>query len=310
MKYRITKITFFFILLLYPNIAISNENKIILTVDSEPITSYELKNKILTQLVLSNQEINQQKIDQSKNSAINFLINLKIKKNEIEKKKIEIDETNFNQTLRNLSNNDVSSLKKKFDNNSIDYGLFIEEIRIELGWQKLIYSLFRSNVKIDDAVVEAELNQVKKSEKEKIEYRLLEIELDIKNNDNLIENNKIEIVMRDIEDIGFETAAKKHSISSTAIKNGDLGWINTNLLSKQIIEAFEVLEIDQISKPIKKLNTLLILKIKDKRKSQFNEKNLEKFKKQIIDQKTNELFKLYSNNHLSKLKNNSFIKFK
>ena len=72
MKYRITKITFFFILLLYPNIAISNENKIILTVDSEPITSYELKNKILTQLVLSNQEINQQKIDQSKILQLTF----------------------------------------------------------------------------------------------------------------------------------------------------------------------------------------------------------------------------------------------
>ena len=35
------------------------ENKIIVTVDNEPITSYELKNKILTQLILSNQEINQ-----------------------------------------------------------------------------------------------------------------------------------------------------------------------------------------------------------------------------------------------------------
>ena len=56
-------------------------------VDSEPITSYELKNKILTQLILSNQDIDQEKINGAKNSAINFLINLKIKKNEISKKK-------------------------------------------------------------------------------------------------------------------------------------------------------------------------------------------------------------------------------
>lgn len=298
------------ILLLQINTVHGNENKIILTVDSEPITSYELKNKILTQLILSNQEINQKKIDQSKNSAINFLINLKVKKNEIKKNKIEIDEANFNQTLKNLSNNDVSSFKKKFSDNSIDYDLFIEEIKIELGWQKLIYSLFRNNVKVDDSVVDAELDQIKKKEKDTVEYQLLEIELDVKDDDFVQENKKIELVMSDIESIGFEASAKKHSISATANNNGDLGWINANLLSGQIIEELKILEVNQISKPIKRLDNILILKIKDKRKLQFNGKNLDQVKKQIINQKTNELFRFYSNNHLSKLKNNSFIKFK
>lgn len=310
MNKRVTRVFVFFILLLNFKILHGNENKILVTVDSEPITSYELKNKILTQLILSNQEINQKKIDESKSSAINFLINLKIKKNEIEKNKIEIDENNFNQTLKNLSNNDVFLFKKKFNDNSIDYDLFLEEIKIELGWQKLIYSLFRDNVKIDDSEVKAELDQIKIKEKDAVEYQLLEIELDIKDDDFVMENKKIKLVMSDIQSIGFEASAKKHSISSTAVNNGDLGWINANLLSNQIIEELKTLEINQISKPIKRLDTILILKIKDKRKLQFNGKNLDQVKKQIINQKTNELFKLYSNSHLSKLKNNSFIKFK
>lgn len=310
MNKRVKIVFVFFILLLNFKILYGNENKILVTVDSEPITSYELKNKILTQLILSNQEINQKKIDDSKSSAINFLINLKIKKNEIEKNKIEIDEVSFNQTLKNLSNNDVFLFKKKFNDNSIDYDLFLEEIKIELAWQKLIYSLFRNNVKVDDSEVKAELDQMKIKEKDTVEYQLLEIELDVKNDDFVMENKKIKLVMSDIQSIGFEASAKKHSISSTAINNGDLGWINANLLSNQIIEELKTLEINQISKPIKRLDTILILKIKDKRKLQFNGNNLDQVKKQIINQKTNELFKLYSNNHLSKLKNNSFIKFK
>lgn len=310
MNKRVTRVFVFFILLLNFKILHGNENKILVTVDSEPITSYELKNKILTQLILSNQEINQKKIDEFKSSAINFLINLKIKKNEIEKNKIEIDENNFNQTLKNLSNNDVFLFKKKFNDNSIDYDLFLEEIKIELGWQKLIYSLFRDNVKIDDSEVKAELDQIKLEEKDTVEYQLLEIELDVKDDDFVMENKKIKLVMSDIQSIGFEASAKKHSISSTAVNNGDLGWINASLLSNQIIEELKTLEINQISKPIKRLDTILILKIKDKRKLQFNGKNLDQVKKQIINQKTNELFKLYSNSHLSKLKNNSFIKFR
>ena len=87
MKQKIFYIIFFIIFILYFNILKSNENKILVLVDSEPITSYELKNKILTQLILSNQDIDQEKINGAKNSAINFLINLKIKKNEISKKK-------------------------------------------------------------------------------------------------------------------------------------------------------------------------------------------------------------------------------
>ena len=310
MNKQVKRVFVFFILLLNFKILHGNENKILVTVDSEPITSYELKNKILTQLILSNQEINQKKIYDSKSSAINFLINIKIKKNEIEKNKIEIDEVSFNQTLKNLSNNDVFLFKKKFNDNSIDYDLFLEEIKIELGWQKLIYSLFRDNVKVDDSEVKAELDQMKIKEKDTVEYQLLEIELDVKDDDFVMENKKIKLVMSDIQSIGFEASAKKHSISSTAINNGDLGWINANLLSNQIIEELKTLEINQISKPIKRLDTILILKIKDKRKLQFNGKNLDQVKKQIINQKTNELFKLYSNNHLSKLKNNSFIKFK
>ena len=305
-KYQISKIVFFFIFIFQFNLLQSNENKILVIVDAEPITSYELKNKILTQLIMSNQVINQQNIDQSKKSTINYLINLKIKKNEILSKKIEVSSENLNQTLNRISGNDIENFKKKFKNNSIDYDLFIEEIKIELAWQQLIYSLFRNNIKIDDSLIENELNALIKKEQESIEYRLSEIELELQD----IENQKIKSVMRDIENIGFEAAANKHSISATAINNGDLGWINAKILSNQMLSIVENLNLNEVSKPIKRLNKLLILMVKDKRKFNIDNKNLDEVRNKLINQKANELFKLYSNNHLSKIKNSAFIRFK
>tara|TARA_Y100000816_G_scaffold277786_1_gene248307 strand:+ start:25 stop:948 length:924 start_codon:yes stop_codon:yes gene_type:complete len=305
-KYQISKIVFFFILIFQFNLLQSNENKILVIVDAEPITSYELKNKILTQLIMSNQVINQQNIDQSKKSTINYLINLKIKKNEILSKKIEVSSENLNQTLNRISGNDIENFKKKFKNNSIDYDLFIEEIKIELAWQQLIYSLFRNNIKIEDSLIENELSALIKKEQESIEYRLSEIELEIQD----IENQKIKSVMRDIENIGFEAAANKHSISATAINNGDLGWINAKILSNQMLSIVENLNLNEVSKPIKRLNKLLILMVKDKRKFNIDNKNLDEVRNKLINQKANELFKLYSNNHLSKIKNSAFIRFK
>ena len=54
------------IIFLSKNAIAQINNKIILKVENEIITSYELKNKILTTLFLSNQEINQSNIDKLK----------------------------------------------------------------------------------------------------------------------------------------------------------------------------------------------------------------------------------------------------
>ena len=74
------------IFLLLQNIASSTElNKIIANIESQIITSYELKNKIKTILVLSNQELNQDNINKTKNQAMTTLINHKLKKEEVQK---------------------------------------------------------------------------------------------------------------------------------------------------------------------------------------------------------------------------------
>ena len=51
-------------------------------------------------------------------------------------------------------------------------------------------------------------------------------------------------------------------------------------------------------------------KLIDKKKTQLNEIDKNEIKNRLIKQKKNELFNLYSNSHLSKLKNNTLIEYK
>ena len=85
MKKKLNKLIFF--LIIFVNFSDLNaiEVKVLAMVNNKPITSYELKNKILTQIILSNQTLDQTTIDKSKNAAMNFLINMKLKEIEIEK---------------------------------------------------------------------------------------------------------------------------------------------------------------------------------------------------------------------------------
>ena len=79
----IKKFSLFFFVLVFLNLeflpAKALKNKIIVKVDNNIITAYELKNKLKTSLILSNQEINQINIDKNKRRALTYLINLKLK---------------------------------------------------------------------------------------------------------------------------------------------------------------------------------------------------------------------------------------
>jgi len=275
MSRKLTYIFFYIILFFNFSSSYGIETKIIAMVNNEPITSYELKNKIITKLVLSNQNINQETIDKSKNAAMNSLINIKLKKNEIKKYKIEPSQSNIDSYLNKIASNDIALFKRKFINNSIDYQIFLNEIKIELSWQKL--------------------------------NKLSEIEIEITKENK---QNKINQVIEEIDTFGFAETARKLSVSSTAIDNGNLGWVNEKSLSKQMNEVLKKMKINEISEPVTKLNIVSFFKIIDKRSFKIDSKNIDELKISLINQKTNELFKLYSNNYLSKIKNSSFIKFR
>ena len=89
------------------------QNNIILKVENEIITQYEIKNKILSTLILSNQDINQENINKLKKQALEFLIQLKLKKIELSKHKIQKNSDQVTTYLQSISSNNIEELKKK-----------------------------------------------------------------------------------------------------------------------------------------------------------------------------------------------------
>ena len=69
------------------------------------------------------------------------------------------------------------------------------------------------------------------------------------------------------------------------------------------------MEIGEISEPINKKNSIMFLKLDDKKVSEV-EMDMNKLKTELIKKKQNELFNLYSQSHLSKLRNNNIIEYK
>ena len=108
-------------------------NLISVKIGNKIITNYELKNKILTTLILSDQEINQSNINKLKSQSLNSLIQKKIKEIELEKFSFQADNKRISDYLNTISSNNIEQFKQKFKDNNISFSLFLEEIEIQLN---------------------------------------------------------------------------------------------------------------------------------------------------------------------------------
>lgn len=285
------------------------ENKIISKINNQIITSFELKNKILTTLILANEQINQENINKTKPLALRALTNLKIKKAEIKKYQIKISKAELDSNINSLSQNNLDVFLKKFKDNNLNLDLYKDDLKVELGWRKLIFFLYNKKVNINDNDIENKIIEIKNNQsKNNIEYKLSEIIINFNNISD--RNKKIDIIKKQISEIGFENTAFKYSESFTNTKKGDLGWVNYNALSKKILSIVNKMKVNDISEPVENLNSILFLKLADKRVNVPKENNVDFLKKKIIEAKKNELFNLYSNSHLSKLRNTATIEYK
>ena len=307
MKIKTFIITFFYINILFSS-AYSITSKIILKVENEIITNYEVKNKILTSLVLAGDEINQENINKLKKQAVESLIQNKLKKIELKKYEIKKNDDQINTYLNLVSGNNLTNLQNKFKNNNLDYNLFLEEVEIQTKWQKFIYLFYKEKIEINENSVKEDLKKIIENETKLKEYNISEIEIITEGKSNI--DQIILDLNKKIKDEGFETAALKYSMSSSAKNKGSLGWINSKSLSNEIFEVLKKMKVGQTSSPIKRQNSIIFLKLVDVRTSKVESVNIDQLEKRIIEQKKNEMFNLYSKSHLSKLKNTVLIEYK
>jgi len=285
------------------------ENKIVVKVESKIITNYEIKNKILSSIIVANKEINQVNIDSIKGQSLESLVQLKLKKLELNKfnfKKKDKDKVNL--YLKSISSNDINSLQNKFENNNLDFQLFVEEIETEIMWQELIYKIYSKKIKIDENNIDKELKQLIQNESSIKEFNISEVEVFIDNTNSYDE--KVSYIKDLIKKDGFDAVVLKFNNSSSSANKGDLGWINSKSLSNEIYEIIVKMQKGDISEAIKRQNSVLFLKLNDIKESKTGDLNISELKEKLISRKKNELFNLYSISHLSKLKNSSLIEYK
>jgi peptidyl-prolyl cis-trans isomerase SurA len=224
----------------------------------------------------------------------------KIKEEEISK---YLDLNNENPMLKStiinvytrLNFNSESGFEKYLSEFDLTLGIIKKKINIETTWNQLIFEKYKHMVKIDKEKITKQAKKNISNNKQKL-YLVSEI---LFNDTSKIKiDEKYEIILKSINEIGFKNTAAKYSISDSKNFGGELGWVNENQLSKGLKKILYNLNIGEFSDPIIIPGGRLILMLNDKNEETI-ELNLQGEIKKLTafenDRKLNQFSTIYFN---------------
>ena len=279
----------------------SQENKILVKIENQIITSLDVNNEYKYLVALNPSIKNSKKEDIIKLSK-RSIIQEKIKKIEIEKNfnDPKLPKEYFEQILQNvylrIGLTNLDDFKKYLINNNINYENVKNKLEIEALWNELILIKFSKKVKINEEKLR---DRIKNNNNFLKSYLLSEISFEVSNLKEL--DNKFQEISNAISDKGFDFAALKYSISPTSNLGGKLDWINENSLNKSIRSAINGLKINDFTKPISVPGGFLILQVNDIKNTKIKIDIEKEFKKLVNYEKNNQLNQ-YSKIYFNKVK--------
>ena len=263
---KILIVTLFFVI----SVAKGNaeiKDGLFLTVGSKAITKSDIVNEIKIILILNNMSYSEDKRDALQQMAVKSVVKNSIKEIEIGKYDfLEFSQTDFKNELNRLAARiemDVETLKNICVSNELNFSLIEDQIKTELLWNSLIFDLYKNRVSVNLEEIDEQL-KTSQNKKEFEEFLISEIVV------QPVEKEKLESRIKEVKNIieieGFEKTAMNLSISQTAVKGGDLGWLNENEISKKFKSIIFNTPVGSLSKPILLNEGILFFKVRDKRK--------------------------------------------
>ena len=291
-----------FVIFFYNTYSLSIENKILVKIEEDIITSIDVKNES-RYLSLLNQNIKNLKKEEIFNISKKSIIREKVQKIELLKnfKYIEVPDNYLNQILKDIYTkigiDDLDAFKDYLKKNSIDYSHVKKKIEIEALWNQLIMVKFSSKIMINE-------DEIRKKLKENINtfsksFLVSEIFFETTSTNEI--KFLYDKIKKSIEEEGFEKTALTYSSSNTSRSGGKLGWIEEETLNQNLKKIFDTMNENEFTKPITVPGGFMVLKI-DKIEKKKKNQDIEQAVKKIAQTKKNNQLNQFSKIHFNKIK--------
>ncbi len=250
----------------------SQENgklKIAAIVNDKVISILDLNKRLHLITVLSPAQIKGEIDKQLARQILNQLIGEELEKQEIERLKIKIGENELSNAKRLMEQRfklKLNTLDEFIKERKIDKNDVISQIKISLGWTKVIQRKYKNYLKITDEEIDEVINKLIENIG-KTQYRISEIFLPIDEENN--ESDTRHLISKLYESIkadgNFRKIARDFSATASAANSGQAGWVVEGQLLRELDVPMRKLKKGSITPPIQTVSGFHIIKLEDKR---------------------------------------------
>lgn len=286
---------------LFAGISFASDFKAVARVNDKIITQYDLDSytKIVQLYFKNTSEMN----PEIKREILNGFIEEILKGQAVENEKVPFDKEEFDYFLQ--ANSEKDNIDENVKKYGIDKNLYVEIMKNNFLWNKLIDSKIRPTININNSEINDSLEYL--TEKPlRSRYNISQIIIYKNNNSDpkaIVDKLYDEIRTKN----NFESIAERFSQDNKKNK-GYVGWVDEMDINQTVYDAIKNLQVGSISKPIyfgdQNSGFYMIIKLNDKKQEKIAKKDdVARVQYFIYNQKLN----LEVKNYIDTLYNNAFI---
>lgn len=197
------------------------------------------------------------------------LIDEKLRLQEIQRRHIVVGDSEIADAIHEIetrNNLPPGGLRARLGAQGVAYRTLVDQIRVQIGWTRVLRQELGEKAQIGDAEVADEVNRLK-AETGKPEYRLSEIFIPVDNPANAADARRFaDTVIAQLHGgAAFPVVAAQFSQNQNALQGGDMGWVHADDLDPAVAQVAAQMPVGAISNPITVPGGLVVIASRGKR---------------------------------------------
>lgn len=243
---------------------------ILVTVNDEVITSFDLRQRMLAIIAMSQVQPTPENLPQIQRQALNALIEEHLQRQELRNyKDLVITDEEVDAEIADMAQGagvTPANFIAFLEQGGLRVATLREQIRTEVGWRALVGGRFNTRAKVSRVQVEQTLRQLTEAAS-KPQYLVGEIFLESTKHGGAqaTYDGAQQLVAQMIQGAPFQAVAQQFSDAPSAPRGGDAGWIVQGTVPAPLQEALDQLEAGQLSRPVIVDGGVYIIYMRDKR---------------------------------------------
>ncbi|CAN7215633.1 peptidylprolyl isomerase [Brevundimonas sp. LjRoot202] len=243
---------------------------ILATVNDSVITGYDLRQRMLLLIAMTQVQPTPENIPAIQQEALNALIDERLQVQELANyEDLVVTDQEVSEEIAAMAQ-EVGAAPEAYlsflEAGGIRPQTLREQLRTQIGWQRLVGGRFQSRARVSRGAVDAALRQISEAASKK-QYLIGEIYIEAARvgGQQAALNGANQLVQQMVQGAPFQAVAQQFSSAPSATRGGDAGWVVAGTVNPTLQTAMDQLEVGQLSRPIPVEGGVYIIYMRDKR---------------------------------------------